>query len=427
MTAGGAPRASDDSGSTVVERTCIRAGTNAGSEADGHLEVFAGMESAGVEESTSVFTSVSAASFKSGSLAPESIAASFGENLAAATQSGSTISLPTALAGTSVTVAGSAGVARLAALFLVSPSQINYLVPADTGLGQATVGAPIGSRRGTMQDATPQLTRRHLLTAVAAGSATLFIANRPALAQAAPLARAQKEEFLLRAKIVNTHEAPEGITGTPRVTLDDGELIHDASIQTIDEYRQWLQPAPAAEFKRSWKFDVAAYRLDRVLGLNMVPVTVERRYRGSPASFTWWVDDVLMDEGDRIRKKLEAPDTDNWNAQMQIVRVFDQLIFNVDRNLGNLIVDKSWQIWMIDHSRSFRILLTFREPKNLERCDEDLLEKLMQLNTELLQKELGKYLATPEIKGLLARRDRIVKAFEEKGPSALYKSQRRPD
>ena len=278
-----------------------------------------------------------------------------------------------------------------------------------------------------MQDATPQLTRRHLLAAVAAGSAALFISNRPALAQAATLTRAQKEEFLLKAKIVQTQSAPRGITGTLRATLDDGKLTHDASIETVNEYQPWYQPVPSAESKRSWGSNVAAYKLDRILGLNMIPVTVERRYNSAPASFTWWVDDVVMNEGDRIKRKVEAPGSDNWNAQMHIVRVFDQLIFNVNRNLGNLLIDKNWQIWMIDHSRSFRMLTSLREPKNLERCDQDLLEKLKQLNSELLKKELGKYLAAPEIKGLLARRDRIVKAFEEKGPSALYKSQRRPD
>jgi hypothetical protein len=280
-----------------------------------------------------------------------------------------------------------------------------------------------------MQAATLQFTRRHLLVAVAAGLVAFFIANHPALAQAAPLSRAQKVAFLLKAKVVKTQAAPEGITGTLRATLDDGNLTHDASIQVIDQFKPRFDTdmGPELNFKDSWKFNVAAYKLDQMLGLNMIPVTVERSYRGSGGSFTWWVDDVVMDEGDRIKKKLQAPDIESWNAQMQIVRVFDQLIFNVDRNLGNLIIDKNWQIWMIDHSRSFRMLLTLREPKNLQQCDRDLIEKLKQLNAETLKKELGKYLDGMEIKGLLARRDRIVKAFEEKGAAAIYTSQRRPD
>ena len=49
---------------------------------------------------------------------------------------------------------------------------------------------------------------------------------------------------------------------------------------------------------------MAAYRLDRLLGLNLVPVSVGRLYRGHTAAFTWWIDDVMMDEGERLKKKL---------------------------------------------------------------------------------------------------------------------------
>ena len=276
---------------------------------------------------------------------------------------------------------------------------------------------------------TTHIFRRYMLGAVAAGSVAFFIKSGPALAQEIALTRAQKEEFLLKAKVVKNRVVSTGITGTFRATLSDGSLTHDASIQTIDESKAKFEGPLTTEFnfKDSWKFNVAAYKLDRILGLNMVPVTVERRHTGKSASYTWWVDDVVMDEGDRQKKKIEAPDPDYWNAQIQMVRVFDQLIYNMDRNLANLLIDKNWRIWMIDHSRAFRTLTLLKEPKNLARCDQDLLEKLKQLNVETLKKELGMYLAAPEIKGLLARRDRIVKAFEEKGPSALYKSPRRPD
>ena len=82
---------------------------------------------------------------------------------------------------------------------------------------------------------------------------------------------------------------------------------------------------------------------------------------------------------------------------------------------------------MIDHSRAFQMLTSLREAKNLEKCDTALLEKLKQLNAGTLKKELGDYLVAPEIRGLLARRDKIVKAFEEKGPSAMYSLPRRAD
>ena len=88
-----------------------------------------------------------------------------------------------------------------------------------------------------------------------------------------------------------------------------------------------------------------------------------------------------MMEVDRKKKHLEPPDQDSWNRQMYVVRVFDQLIFNTDRNLQNLMVDtKEWQIWMIDHTRAFRMRTDLQEVKNLARCDRKLLAGLRKLD-----------------------------------------------
>ena len=203
--------------------------------------------------------------------------------------------------------------------------------------------------------------------------------------------------------------------------MSDGKFTHDASVQKIDETRQnYLNELI---FRDSWKFNVAAYKLDQLLGLNMIPITVQR---GS-ASFTWWIDDVKMDEDTRQAKKAQSPDQDGWNKQMHIVNVFDQLIYNVDRNKTNLLIDKNWQIWMIDHSRAFRTNTDLLNGKLVVQCDSDLLEKMKQLDGPALTKELKPYLDSMQIKGLLARRDKLVKAFEEKGPSALYTYSRRSD
>lgn len=84
-------------------------------------------------------TTVSAASFDGEALAPESIVSAFGSNLAIATQVATITPLPTSLAGTSVRIKDSAGVEHIAPLFFVSPTQINYLIPANTVSGAATV------------------------------------------------------------------------------------------------------------------------------------------------------------------------------------------------------------------------------------------------------------------------------------------------
>ena len=239
------------------------------------------------------------------------------------------------------------------------------------------------------------------------------------------LSREQMEEFLATARIVRTRAIPKGITAPQRATLTDGKLTHDAQIQSHDEYRSQFQTLQGTElnFKDTYKFNIAAYRLDKIMDLRMIPVSVERSVQGKSAAMTWWIDDVLMDETGRLKQKVEPPDQDRWNRQMYTVRVFDQLIFNTDRNLGNLMITKDWQIWMVDHTRAFRLLPTLRTPGNLVKADRKLLDGLRKLTLETLLPELQPYLTKQEVEALLARRDLIVQFFDkavaEKGEQAV--------
>ena len=241
---------------------------------------------------------------------------------------------------------------------------------------------------------------------------------------ASRLTAAEKEEFLLTAKIVADKPAKKGITNTRRVTLTDGKVTHDANVQQIDEHKDVFQATDGTSefnFKDTFKFNIAAWKLARLLGIeDMMPPYVERRYQGMAASFSWYVDNDMMDEEERLKKNLKSPDQDAWNQEMYVMRVFDQLIFNTDRNLGNLRIDRQWHIWMIDHTRAFRTRHDLRAPKNLVQCDRALLAKMKALDQPTLERELAGYVNREEIKALLARRDRIVKFFEQKGDSALY-------
>lgn len=245
------------------------------------------------------------------------------------------------------------------------------------------------------------------------------------------LSDAEIEQFLLHARVIKTKGIKKGVTGSLQATLSDGKLTHDAHIQMIDEQKQQFTGSKGGvefDFRDSWTFNIAGYRIDRLIGMNLVPVSVERHHGYNNAAFTWWLDDVMMDEEDRLARKkdkekakdAEPPDTELWNQQMQVVRVFDQLIANVDRNLGNLMITKDWRVWPIDHTRAFR---TNKEPKaldNVTRCDRAMFERMKTLDKDNLTKATGKYLTTYQIGAVLARRDAIVKRLEGLGPSALF-------
>jgi hypothetical protein len=241
-------------------------------------------------------------------------------------------------------------------------------------------------------------------------------------ATAPALTDQQIEAFLKKARIVRTKPAAKGITGSLRTTLTDGVITHDAHVQTVDITKDRFEGTAGDElnFRDSWKLNVAAYRVDRLIGLNMVPVSVPRLSGSTEAAYTWWVDDVLMDEAERQKQKLAPRDITRWNQQMRLMRLFDQLIYNVDRNLGNLLITKDWQLVPIDHTRSFRRHTTLKKPENIVGCDRQVLEGLKRLEHEPLKKLLRDYLSDVEIKALLARRDAIVKILETLGPSAIF-------
>jgi hypothetical protein len=240
------------------------------------------------------------------------------------------------------------------------------------------------------------------------------------------LTKEQIKEFLLTAKIVDARPAHKGTTHTLRLTLTDGKLTHDAHFQPIDEHKTNVQMASGhteLNFVDSYKYNIAAYALAEMLGVDdMVPVYVERKYKGDPGSFSWWLP-VKMDEEQRVKQKVEVPNPDAWNDQMYRIRVFDQLIYDDDANLTNIVIGEDWKIWRIDFSRAFRLYKTLRNPDDLVRCDRRLLEKLKTLDGNLLAEKTKHYLTKDEVKAVMARRDKIVARFQqlvsEKGEAAI--------
>lgn len=234
--------------------------------------------------------------------------------------------------------------------------------------------------------------------------------------------RAEREVFLSKAGVVT--ETPTDGRRSWRATLGDGTRRHDASVVTDDG---------SGPTRSDYRYNVAAYELDKLLGLNLVLPSVERPVSGRPASVIWWVDDFAMNELDRRRKGIDPPDPDSWDRQVQAVRVFDELISNTYRDTApplylntvwdNLLITSDWGIWLTDHTGAFRTRHDLQDPDSLVRCPRIVLGRLKTLNKDRLHQVLGRYLSAEQLNALEVRRVLLVKHFDlqiqEKGEASV--------
>jgi hypothetical protein len=231
----------------------------------------------------------------------------------------------------------------------------------------------------------------------------------------APLTKEQIKQFLQTAEVIKNKPSSKGVTHPSRLTLSNGTITHDASFQTIDEHKAEMKLESGKtefDFVDSYKYNIAAYQLAELLGLDdMLPVYVERKWQGKTGSLSWWLP-VKMDDAERVEKKLEPPEPDKWNKQMFRVRVFDELVYDTDPNLTNVLIGEDWTVWRIDFSRAFRKNKDLRGPKNLVKCDRELFEKLKALKADELAEKTKRYLTKEEVAGVMARRDKIVATFQ---------------
>lgn len=246
------------------------------------------------------------------------------------------------------------------------------------------------------------------------------------LETAAQYQGAAAEEFLKKAKVVRVRPIGTGVTLPEKATLELDGVERFAAFKTIDEKRlgvtQLSTGPPEVNFQDSWQLEIPAYTIDMVIGLGMVPATIERRVNNKLGSLQWWVAS-MMAEADRAKQKLEPPDKETWDREVLKMRLFDALIYNVDRHANNILITQDFHLRLIDHSRSFRPQKALRNPEQLTRFSKSLLEGIKRLTYEDLKKQTGKYLNDAQIKTVIQRRDAILelaaKLVAEKGEAAI--------
>ena len=185
---------------------------------------------------------------------------------------------------------------------------------------------------------------------VSAGTAlALLLAARASTEQQEPLwpDREEIEHFLKKAKVTAREKIGTGVTNPEKVTLELDGAVRNAVFKKIDENLD------------NWRNEVAAYELDKLLDVGMVPPTVARTVGGRQGGLQLWVTGSTMDKYDG-----GFPDLAGWRDQVSVMWLFDDLIANVDRHLNNGMVSPAHRLILIDNSRSFRDMVELRNGLN---------------------------------------------------------------
>jgi len=174
-----------------------------------------------------------------------------------------------------------------------------------------------------------------------------------------------------------------------------------------------------------WQYEIAAYEMDKLLGLNMLPPTVERKLNGLRGSLQLWIESQFSDLEMR-EKGMSIPDAEllQWSKMKYLARAFDCLIANDDRTQQNLRYTKDWRTILIDHSRSFRSSKKYTKrliygKKGIKGTflirylPRTFVEKVKALNIDDIKNAVGPYLNDREIEAVIKRKDLLLNEIQE--------------
>ncbi|MCH7803412.1 MAG: hypothetical protein IH937_04965 [Acidobacteria bacterium] len=237
------------------------------------------------------------------------------------------------------------------------------------------------------------------------------------------------EEFLRTAEIVSRERVDGGLNRFQRVLLEkDGIRMH-AIFRDVHVERSEM---PLSDGKVSFFFrddaifECAAYELAKLLGLDTVPPVVERKIQRTEGTLQAWVENATTQKA--LREETDIPPSGGinrwrWIMQRQNIYIFDNLIYNEDRNIGNILIEPDWKLWMIDHTRAFRRWKELMNPEQVQFAERSLWEKLQALDETEVRAKLKDFLKPVEMNGLIARKgllvDHIQKLIDDRGEKAV--------
>jgi hypothetical protein len=231
-------------------------------------------------------------------------------------------------------------------------------------------------------------------------------------------------DFLASAEVVDSGNVGQGIAQARWVILDRDGVRMRAIFHDIDEELIRIRVGGTfyVRFTDSWKAQCAAYDLSRLMGLDAVPPTVQRRISGETGSLQAWVENAMTDQKRRERR-LRPPDYLRYIKESRIMQVWDNLVYNIDRHAGNILFDSHWNMWLIDHTRAFELKAELLDEDEIVMIERSFWERLQEVSDDAIRDVLAPYIAGSSVSALLERRqkivDRLQQLIDERGEEAV--------
>ena len=223
-------------------------------------------------------------------------------------------------------------------------------------------------------------------------------------------------ENMRLARVLSREKIGRGVAGAEKLVLEYGNIRFHAAFRSVDVTARKAAPLGIARPRKKYRdaaiFESAAYELSELLGIGRVPPVVERSIDGQSGTVQIWMEGIRPEVVLIQANQLQPPDVVRWKQQKQIMYLFDNLIANSDRNQGNLLIDRSWNIWFIDHTRAFKRSSKLLYRDKLTRCERQLWTSLREVDEETLRQGIDPFLESLEISKLLTRRRALIRHIQ---------------
>ena len=225
---------------------------------------------------------------------------------------------------------------------------------------------------------------------------------------------AEIRNFLSNATVVAMEDIPVGVTKPKKVTLEmNGVKAYAAfrEVNVVKERQRMADGTFAMFFRDNYKNEVAAYELGLMLGFTNIPPAVLRAIEGSEGSLQLWVDGPITEKA-RMAEGKSAPDKVRWRRQIFDMDIFDALINNLDRNQGNILWDDDWNLWMIDHTRSFGRDPKVRKPQDVQMISQSLYDAIQGLDPKQVKELMKPFMSGMDSTGVMKRQKDLLKILD---------------